>query len=91
MFSTRRDSLGKISPEGLPLAQNPTGSVSALPVSPPAGTLRGGVAIFSRFYALKYSKHPKTARIMLLHTGFNSLLSCITIVNVLRPPEYSVV
>ena len=43
MFSTGKESLVEISPEGLPLTQNPTGSVSALPVSLPAGTLRGGV------------------------------------------------
>ena len=42
-LSTGRKSLGKTSPEGLPVTQNPTGSVSALPVSLPAGTLRGGV------------------------------------------------
>lgn len=42
-LSTGRESLRKISPEGLPVTQNPTGSVSALPVSLPAGTLRGGV------------------------------------------------
>ena len=42
IFPTGRESLDKISPEGLPLTQNPTGSVSALPVSLPAGTLRGG-------------------------------------------------
>ena len=43
MFSTGTESLGELSPEGLLLTQNPTGSVSALPVSLPAGTLRGGV------------------------------------------------
>ena len=43
IYSTGREGLGKISPEGLPLTQNPTGSVSALPGSLPAGTLRGGV------------------------------------------------
>ena len=43
MISTGRESLGEISPEGLLLTQNPTGSVSALPVSLPAGTRRGGV------------------------------------------------
>ena len=42
---TRRESLGEISEEGLPVTQNPTGSVSALPVSLPAGTLRGGVLV----------------------------------------------
>ena len=42
-LSTGRESLDKISPEGLPVTQNPTGSVSALPVSLLAGTLRGGV------------------------------------------------
>ena len=42
-LSTGRDSLGKTLPEGLPVTQNPTGRVSALPVSLPAGTLRGGV------------------------------------------------
>ena len=42
-LSTGRESLGKTSPEGFPVTQNPTGSDSALPVSLPAGTLRGGV------------------------------------------------
>ena len=47
MFSTGRESLGEISLEGLPLTQHLTGSVSALPVSLPAGTLRGSVVILS--------------------------------------------
>ena len=41
IFPTGRASLGKISPEGLPLTQNP--NVYALPMNPPAGTLRVGV------------------------------------------------
>ena len=39
MFSTGRESLGEISPEGLLFTQNSTGSVFALPVSLLAGTL----------------------------------------------------
>ena len=35
-LSTARERLGKISPEGLLVTENPTGSVSALPVSLPA-------------------------------------------------------
>ena len=43
MLSTGRETLGEISREGLPLTQNSIGSVSGLPVSLPAGTLRGVV------------------------------------------------
>ena len=56
-LSTGRESLGNTSPEGLPVTQNPTGSDSALPVSLPAGTLRGGVKItLSRILVRKLLK-----------------------------------
>ena len=42
-FWTGRDSLYEISAEPFLVTQNPAGSVSALPLALPAGTLRGGV------------------------------------------------
>ena len=43
LVCTGRGTPSEISPEGLPGTQNPTGSVSALPLGLPAGTLRGAV------------------------------------------------
>ena len=47
---TGRDSLWEISGERLPVTQNPTGSVSALPLALPAGTLRGDVSKRDQLY-----------------------------------------
>ena len=44
LFSIGGEIPSKISPEGLLVTLNPTGSVSALPVSVPARALRGGVS-----------------------------------------------
>ena len=59
-LSTGKNSLGKTSPEGVLVTQNPIGSVSALPVSLPARTLSGGVIAMINFEVIRNGELSRT-------------------------------